>query len=320
MRLPPLLALLLALGLSAPVVVPMQSFAQSSEIPPLPRPRPDPDAVSAPTTGGTEATSAASQAIETLTTTPQPVILNATITQGGELITEGLTWRVFESLPDANGEIAMVAKAERGTATLEIPPGEYVVHVAYGRAQASEPLSVLVGSNEKTFVLDAGALRLNAAVVGDIPIPSNLLKFDIYSGNEEGRILLAENASPNEIITLNSGTFHIVSKFGTINATVRADLKIEAGQLTDATLYQRASQVSFKLVSEAGGEAIADVDWTVTTPEGTTLFTELGAFPATVLGEGEYVVIAKQGVQVFNRDFEVLPGASKEIEVLTSVY
>jgi hypothetical protein len=35
------------------------------------------------------------------------------------------------------------------------------------------------------------------------------------------------------------------------------DLRVEPGQLTDATLYHRAAQMSFKLVSEAGGEAIA---------------------------------------------------------------
>jgi len=78
--------------------------------------------------------------------------------------------------------------------------------------------------------------------------------------------------------------------------------------------------VGFKLVSEPGGEAIADVEWTVKTAEGTTVFSELGAFPSTVLAEGEYLVLAKQGSQVFNREFEVQAGSAREIEVLTTVY
>ena len=50
------------------------------------------------------------------------------------------------------------------------------------------------------------------------------------------------------------------------------------------------------------------------------MFTELGAFPSTVLAEGDYLVLAKQGQQVFNREFQVQPGSSREIEVLTAVY
>jgi len=78
--------------------------------------------------------------------------------------------------------------------------------------------------------------------------------------------------------------------------------------------------VTFKLVTEAGGEAVADVDWTVKTADGETVFTEIGAFPATVLAEGDYLVFAKRGETVYNREFEVQPGQGREIEVLTTVY
>jgi len=105
-----------------------------------------------------------------------------------------------------------------------------------------------------------------------------------------------------------------------VNAVVRADLRVEPGQLTDATLYHKAAQVSFKLVSEAGGEAIADIDWTVKTADGQTVFTNIGAFPSTVLAEGDYLVLAKRGEQVYNREFQVQPGPAREIEVLTTVY
>ena len=90
--------------------------------------------------------------------------------------------------------------------------------------------------------------------------------------------------------------------------------------MTDATLYHHASQISFKLASEEQGEAIADVEWTVKTADGATIFSDLGAFPSTVLAEGDYLVFAKQGDQVFNREFQVSPGSAREIEVLTSVY
>ena len=329
MRLRPLFALLLALA-STPIVplTALPAFGQedASEMPPLPRPRPDPDTLppAVPAQVETPApvqSTEATEAIAAVASAPQPVSLSARITQEGAPIPDGLVWRIFDTRPDASGELALVAKSDEGNAKVELAPGEYVVHVAYGRAQTSETMSVVPGPNEKTFVLEAGALRLNSAVTGDIPIDPTLLTFDIFTGGDEAsRTVVAEGLLANDIVTLNAGTYHIVSHFGTINAVVRADLRVEPGQLTDATLYHHASQVSFKLVSEAGGEAIADVDWTVKTSDGATIFTDLGAFPATVLAEGDYLVLAKQGEQVFNRAFDIKAGPAREIEVLTRAF
>lgn len=314
---------LMATGMAPVMLAPVEVVAQEeAEIPPLPRPRPDRDAapaVSEP--AAVPATTEATEAISAAANVPQPVTLNARITEGGTPIPEGLIWRVFDSMPDSNGEMALVAKAETGTANVELPPGEYVVHVAYGQAQASETLSVVPGQNQMDMVLEAGALRLNSAVTGDIPISPTQLKFDILtSGSEASRVMVVADLAPNEIVTLNAGVYHIVSRFGSINATVRADLKVEPGQLTDATLYHHASEISFKLVSEEGGEAIADVEWTVKTSDGATIFSDRGAFPSTVLAEGEYLVLAKLGEQVYNREIQVQPGGPREIEVLSTIY
>lgn len=299
------------------------AFAQeNAEIPPLPRPRPDPNNLpSAPAPTTAPAAGTAADAITAVTSAPQSVTLTARITQEGPSIPEGVVWRVFDSVPDAQGNMTLVAKSEDATARLDLPPGEYVVHAAYGRAQLSESLSVVPGNNEKVVDLEAGALRLNSAVTGDIPIEPTQLRFDIFTaGEESSRVLVAENLPPNDIVTLNAGTYHIVSHFGTINAVVRADLRVEPGELTDATLYHHASEVSFRLVSEEGGEAIADVEWTVKTPDGKTVFSDRGAFPSTVLAEGDYLILAKQGEKVYNREVQVVSGGSREIEVLTSVY
>jgi hypothetical protein len=317
----PVYILAVLLALTAPVLpgfAPALVVAQEEpEIPPLPRPRPDRDAASSSSSEPNQAT----EAIAALTDVPQPVTLTARITQDGAPIPEGLVWRIFDAEPDANGEMALVAKADTGTARLDLPPGEYMVHVAYGQAQMSDSLSIVPGTNEKDLVLEAGALRLNSAVTGDIPISPALLEFDILTtGSEADRTMVAAEIPPNEIVTLTAGTYHIVSRFGDINAEVRADLRVEPGQLTDATLYHHASEVSFKLVSQEGGEAIADVEWTVKTAEGTTIFTDRGAFPTTVLAEGEYLILAKLGDQVYNREVQIQPGSPREIEVLSSIY
>ena len=308
----------LAQEITAPIPMPRPSerLPQGTQRAAAPSPTQQQTLAAAPSGQSTAAT--ATEAVAAVTAKKQRVTLTAQITENGMNIPEGLVWRVFDTRTDASGELVLADKSEQGTATFELVPGQYVVHVAYGRAQASETLDVGEGGTNKSIVLDAGAMRLNASITGDVSIPINQLRFDVFTaGSEADRTVVAQNLAANDIVTLNAGTYHIISYFGSINAVVRADLRVEPGQLTDATLYHRASQVTFKLVTVAGGEAIADVDWTVKTDGGETVFTDIGAFPATVLAEGKYVVTAKRGDTVLDHAFEVQPGPSREIEVLS---
>ena len=158
MRLRQRLALLLALALTGFAVplytAPAQAQSATAEMPPLPRPRPQGPATP---TANPAAASQATEAIEAVTSAPQPVTLTAHITPDGAPIPDGLVWRVYDSTANAAGDMALVTKSDQGIAKVELPPGEYVVHVAYGRAQLSEPMSVAPGSNAFDFVLDAGA-------------------------------------------------------------------------------------------------------------------------------------------------------------------
>ena len=95
------------------------------------------------------------------------------MTDGGKTIEQGVVWRVFSAKPDGSGQLQLAAKSEDAVAKIKLVPGNYVVHVAYGRAQASDTLTVKEGENDKSMILEAGGLRLNAAVTGDVPIPTN---------------------------------------------------------------------------------------------------------------------------------------------------
>ncbi len=251
----------------------------------------------------------------------QPVTLSARVKEDGPSIPSGLMWRIFATRPDETGKLPMLFKSEDPSVTLSLVPGRYLVHVAYGRAQASDTLDVVPGPNVKTIILDAGALKLRAAVTTEIPIPANELTFDISTTGLNGEQIPVVNAAlEDEMIYLNAGVYSVVSKWGKQNATVRADIRVEPGQVTEATLFHKAARVSFVLVSKPGGEAIADVDWKVQDKDGKTMLSYFGAFPTAVLAKGDYTVIAQSGDAVFNRDFQVQPGRPIEIEVLTTIY
>ena len=249
------------------------------------------------------------------------VKLDAKLTNEGEPMQHGLSWRVFSPIPGADGKLPLLASAEGGSAAFQLAPGDYFVNVSFGRAGATKKLNVPAEGDvaNQVLVLDAGGMALNAISGADTHIPDKQLSFDIYSSEvrEDGeRGLVLADVKPNTIVRLNAGTYHVVSEYGAINAVVRADITVEAGELTEATIQHRASQVGFKLVSNEGGEAIADTAWSILTSGGDIVAESVSAFPVMVLAEGQYTAVARNKDKIFQRDFEVKAGANMDVELL----
>ncbi|MCX5481598.1 hypothetical protein OSH08_21550 [Kaistia geumhonensis] len=252
---------------------------------------------------------------------PQPrgLELEAKLTSDGSPIASGMIWRVFSEKRGSDGRLPLLREQRGGSVRLDLPPGNYIVNAAYGRATISRPLSVTGEGGRDTFVLNAGGLKLSAVVGKDQPIATGLCRFDIYPGSDEQdeeTNPIATDVAPEEMIRLSAGTYHIVSRYGDANAAVRADIKVEAGKLTEATLFQQAARITLKLVSETGGEALANTSWSVLTPGGDSVFDSVGAFPDVVLAIGDYTAVAKHDNQIHERNFTVEAGRDREVEVL----
>jgi len=233
----------------------------------------------------------------------------------GREIGSGMTWRVFEERADAAP--VLVAKSDAAKPSLPLPPGNYIVHASYGFASASRRISMQWGNVVERLPISAGGLKLRGAI-GDAPIAPGSLSFSVYvpMGNDaEGRLVVA-NAKADEVIRLPEGTYHVVSTYGDSNAIMRADLKVDAGQVTEATLNHRAATVTLKLVGSSGGEAFAGTAFSVLTPGGDVIREAIGAFPSLTLAEGDYVVIARHEGQVYTREFKVESGLNRDVEVL----
>jgi hypothetical protein len=261
----------------------------------------------------------------TLDAIPQPappeagvVSLSAVFAGEPKPIRSGLVWRVFEDKGDAS-QPAVVAKSTEAAPNLSLPPGAYIVHAGYGFASATKRLTVQGGSVTERLTISAGALKLGGAVA-DVPIPPNRISFSVFvpvGNNVEGR-LLRGNVKAGEIIRLPEGMYHVVSTYGESNAIMRADLKVDTGRVTEATLNHRAATLTLKLVAAAGGEAFAGTAFSVLTPGGDVIREVIGAFPSVTLAEGDYTVIARQGEQVYTREFHVDSGLDRDVEVLAT--
>ncbi|MYZ47846.1 hypothetical protein [Propylenella binzhouense] len=247
------------------------------------------------------------------------ILLEARLNEQGEPVSQGVLWRVFSETPEQNGDLPLVATARGGTTSIQLEPGAYLVHAAFGLAGATKRINVGQDALLESLVLDAGGLKLSAIAGEDHAIPTDRLTFEISrDGEDSGPPLVVPNVKPDRVVRLQAGNYHVVSRYGQVNAVVRADIEVNAGKLTEIVFRHSGAQVTLKLVANEGGEAIANTSWAVLTKEGETLQESVGAFPQLVLAEGEYTAVARHDGHVYRRDFKIEPGLDRDVEVRLS--
>ncbi len=247
-----------------------------------------------------------------------PLELSARMTQESAPISRGMVWRVFREREDADGKLPLLATAKGGTAKFELPAGTYLVHAAFGRAGATKRVSLGSDGSSEEIVLQAGGLELNATAAESEIAPRNLRfsVFELELDDEGERKLISRNVKPGKVIRLNAGTYHVLSRYGNINATVRADLEVKAGEITRAVLQHRGAPISLRLVSQSGGDPIANTAWTVLTEDGEEVFSSNSVAPSLVLAEGGYEATVRNGEKTYRQPFNVRPGQRQRVELL----
>ena len=234
------------------------------------------------------------------------------------VVNGGLVWRIFADKPDETGTFKMIREDRNPTPNLVLPPGSYVVHVALGLVSAVRVVTLKAETDRENFILPAGGLRIEGRV-GASKIPQNQISFAIYKGSQfdgSDRAALVPNVAASDVVLLPEGTYYIVSNYGDANSVVRSDIRVQASKLTDVVVTHRAAVITLKLVSDKGGEALANTAWSVITPGGDVVKESIGAFPKVVLSEGEYRAIAKNEGKVYERPFNVVNGVDGEVEVV----
>jgi hypothetical protein len=246
------------------------------------------------------------------------LVLSARYGKDMPAINGGLVWRIFADHPDETGSFKMIREDRGATPNIVLPPGNYVVHVALGLVSAVRTVSLKAETDRESFLLPAGGLRIEGRV-GTSKIPTNQISFAIYKGSQfeiGERAPLVPTVAAGDVVLLPEGTYYIVSNYGDANSVVRSDIRVTAGKLTDVTVTHRAAVITLKLVTDKGGEALANTAWSVITPGGDVIKESIGAFPKVVLSEGEYRAIAKNEGKVYERPFNVVNGVDGDVEVI----
>lgn len=310
--------LLLALCLASPIALAQEEESAFDLLTPQPKPRLDlvvperPLSIVIPYAPSGSGIGAVQPA-------ERKVVLEARLTPDSPALTTGVTWRVFGADIGRDGRLDLVATAKGGTASLSLRPGGYLVHAAFGRAGATKRIDVGDESRMEAVVLDAGGLRLGAVVGDDLPVDPDKVTFEVSQETPDGDpVVVAPDARAGLILRLAAGIYQVESRYGNVNAVVRAEIEVTPGKLTDATLRHKGAETTMKLVSEEGGEALANTSWTVLNEGGDTVHESVGAFPRLILAEGSYTAVARHKNEVYSRDFTVEAGLDRDVEVRLS--
>jgi hypothetical protein len=252
---------------------------------------------------------------EALAQAGSQLALSAVYAGDNRKITRGLVWRIYRLEDPANP--TLLQQTSEVEPVLALPPGEYVVHASYGLASATRKVLIGQGTTTERLPISAGALKVRGTIL-DQPIPVTRQLTQVFipqAGNLEGK-QVASALRTGDVLRLPEGVYHIVSVYEDSNSSVRADVRVTSGKLTEAVMHHRAATITLKLVSKAGGEARANTAWSVLTPGGDVIREALGAFPSMTLAEGDYIAIARNDGKLHQAEFKVKSGFDGDIEVL----
>lgn len=247
------------------------------------------------------------------------ITFEAMLIKGGPVLAKGVEWRIFGTKIAEDSKFPLLATSADNNNRFNMSPGVYMVHAAYGHASAIRKIEILQGNVSEPFILNAGGLSLSAVAGDNVPIPKGLLRFDIYEHKVDdhgNRRLIARSVLPEKIVPFPAGTYHVVSKYGILNAEVRADLRVRAGKVTNGELVHRAARITLRLVRKTGSDALANTRWSVLNESGDLISESTSAFPNIVLLEGSYSAIAKNDDTIYSLDFMVRAGHDQDVEVI----
>jgi len=253
-------------------------------------------------------------------TEPGTLALSAILAKDNQPLTSGLIWRIYDGRVHDDGSYRLLQTVREPRVTTTLPGGEYLVNAAYGRANVTKRMTVWPDKQlDDVFNLNAGGLRLYATLAKQPLLSEQSLTFDVYSDESDqfgNRRKVIAGAKSGVVMRLNGGAYRVESTYGDSNAVIEAEVTVEPGKLTEATVDHQAGKVTFRLVQKPGGEALADTIWNIFSSDGQLVKKSGGAFPSHVLAAGSYEVRVEHGQKEFAAKFSVDAGDKKQVEVV----
>ena len=227
---------------------------------------------------------------------------------------EVIVFSVVEDDPDAPKGRREVARSTARQPDFVVPPGTYYVVARQGSAETRERLAVGPGEVvRRALNLAAGRLVLGTKAAGGGSVPEELVSWRIERLDSAAPEVIA-TSRPAPVLTLSSGRYRVVGRFGAINARTVRDVEIRAGQTQQLVLEPQAATLKLRLLA-SGVPVLADVAWDIRDEAGAALWTTGQPEPSAILQAGRYLIRAETREKRFERAVELRAGEVRVLEV-----
>ena len=267
----------------------------------------------------------------TTSASDKPVLgLGAMLASGGEALTGGVSYDVFEAAQDAAGERKRVAGSANynGPPRFPLPPGRYYVTAAIGTAKASTevvvPDKTLV---QQRLVLHAGVLRPAAHLTASAPPLDVGVNYDVFEaavdaeGNRK-RVAGSPNYNGPPRFTLAAGKYYVAAQHGSASAAQEIDigdgdnkalaLDLKAGVLLPSAVLSDGAMPLESGVAYAIDDAVKDVEGRAKRVASSPNYSGPPRLP---LPAGRFTVTATHGNAVGRSDVDLAPGEIKRLVI-----
>lgn len=242
--------------------------------------------------------------------------------EGGTPVAKDVAWDILGEA-DAEGNRKKVAYSYEAQPTLDLPAGKYLVQAQVGNASGSTTIEVEAGKLiERSLVLGAGRLKLSAsAAEGQAPIAKDLSWEILGPPDAEGnRKEVAYSYDAQPTLNLPAGKYVAEIKWGV--ATVRKDVEVAAGKLTEVPVVLNAGTLSLTAhMAEGADPATTDLAWEILSePDAEGNRQSVGysydAEPKFRVAAGKYVISIKRGGVAVTQEVEVSAGKMTSQKVI----
>ncbi|WP_323696703.1 vWA domain-containing protein [Thiorhodovibrio litoralis] len=249
-----------------------------------------------------------------------PVLtLQAVLEEGGEPLTDGVSWGVFGP-PNAEGKRQQVAFSYDATAKLRIGPGDYQIVARRGSAQVSKDISFGEEPLTVSMVFGAGTLTATAALSKDAEAISSGLSWGVLGDpdNEGKRPQIAFSYDAQPTWTLPAGSYLLKVNKG--SSSVGEQVEITAGEQTRHQIIMGSGTVVANAIMSAGIEPVtgSGLSWGVfgePDAEGKRpqVAFSYDAAPRFTLLAGDYSVKVTRDSATASQDVSVAPGETQDL-------
>src|SRR5262249_36942099 len=227
---------------------------------------------------------------------------------------EVVVFSVVEDDPDAPKGRREVVRSSARQADFVVPPGPYYGVARQGGAETRERLAVGPGDVvRRTLNLAAGRLMLGTKAAGGGSGAEELVSYRVERlDGAAPEVIATSRTAP--VLTLPSGRYRVVGRFGAINARTVRDVEIRAGQTQQLGLGPQAATLKLRLLA-GGVPVLSDVAWDIRDETGAALWTTGQPEPSTILQAGRYLIRAETRDKRFERAVELRAGEVRLLEV-----